>query len=132
MTLVELLIVSALIAILAAIALAGLDPKPSAYLAVMQSDLRNVLTAQEAHFADNGEYAKSAAQLGFDPSPDVLLVVHGAVSGWSARTQHQVRTDFRCALYLGTINPILAPATEEGIIACEPKKGGGKGKGKGK
>ena len=124
----ELLVVIVLIAILAAIALSRPDPKPATYLAVMQADLRNVITAQEAHFADNAEYANSAAQLEFDPSPDVDLVVHGAVSGWSARTQHKVRPDFRCAIYLGTINPIIAPATEEGIIECEPKKGGGNGK----
>src|SRR4026208_2299367 len=56
-TLIELLIVVVIIGILAAIAIPKFaNTKEKAYLATMKSDLRNLITAQEAYFADNTAY----------------------------------------------------------------------------
>src|SRR5205807_7541007 len=57
-TLIELLIVVVIIGILAAIAIPKFaNTKGKAYLASMKSDLRNLVTAEEAFFADSVKYS---------------------------------------------------------------------------
>lgn len=131
-SLVDLLVAMIVLGILSAMALKIADAKRAAYLAAMKSDLRNLVLVQQNEYEDNGRYANVVAQLDFEPSRDVNLVIVGGTDGWSARAQHQVRTDFRCAIFIGDANPIFTPAEDEGVIECEPKRGGGKGKGKGK
>ena len=128
-TLIEMLITVVILGILAAIALNMTDAKDSAYLAVMKSDIRNLISAQESYFFDHFEYAMPP-QVPFSPSPDVTLVnVAGNAGGWSAMLQHKKRTDFRCAVFIGNPPAKFKPAVEESVIACDPK-GGGRGKGK--
>ena len=56
-TLIELLIVVVIIGILAAIAIPKFaNTKEKAYIASMKSDLRNLVTAEEAYFADSIKY----------------------------------------------------------------------------
>ena len=126
-TLIELLVTVVILGILATLALNMTDAKESAYLAVMKSDIRTLITAQEGYFSDYSEYAK-LSELPFSPSPDVQVVnVAGHAGGWSAKLQHQKRTDFTCAVFVGNPPAKFKPAVEESVIACEPK-GGGKGK----
>ena len=65
-TLIELLIVVVIIGILAAIAIPKFaNTKEKAYVASMKSDLRNLITAQEAYFSDfNSTYAASTGAMG--------------------------------------------------------------------
>jgi len=63
-TLIELLIVVVIIGILAAIAIPKFAAtKDKAKLASVQTDLRNIITAQEAYFADFTTYAATPTVL---------------------------------------------------------------------
>ena len=73
-TLVELLIVIVLIGMLAAIALARFgDSKERAFDAVALSELRNVITASEAYFADYSTYPSDITDLDFTPSAEITF-----------------------------------------------------------
>lgn len=61
-TLIELLIVVVIIGILAAIAIPKFaNTKEKAYLAAMKSDLRNLVTAEEAYFSEGSVYGDVSA-----------------------------------------------------------------------
>src|SRR5438552_19194303 len=67
-TLIELLIVVVIIGILAAIAIPKFaNTKEKAYLAAMKSDLRNLVTAEEAYFADSIKYTTTKSCV--NPAP---------------------------------------------------------------
>ncbi len=83
-TLIELLIVVVIIGILAAIAIPQFSStKEKAYDATAKSDLRNLMTAQEAHFADFQQYGSSVTdQQGSENSSTVFFnPSSGMVSG---------------------------------------------------
>jgi prepilin-type N-terminal cleavage/methylation domain-containing protein len=115
-TLIELLIVVVIIGILAAIAIPKFaNTKEKAYVASMKSDLRNLVTAQEAYFSDNNSlYASSTGNLGtnYRPSTGITVTISGASgTGWAA-TAMSVSTAKTCAITLGS------GSTDEGDPIC--------------
>jgi prepilin-type N-terminal cleavage/methylation domain-containing protein len=75
-TLIELLIVVVIIGILAAIAIPKFaNTKSKAYKTAMISDLRNLVTAEEAFFSDSGKYSTTidSSHVKFAPSTGVRL-----------------------------------------------------------
>ena len=85
-TLIELLIVVVIIGILAAIAIPKFaNTKEKAYIAAMKSDLRNLVTAEEAFFADSVKYTTDVTQMKFKPSTGVNdPVITPGAGYWSA------------------------------------------------
>ena len=106
-TLIELLIVVVIIGILAAIAIPKFaNTKEKAYVASMKSDLRNLVTAQEAYFSDNNStYATTTTSFGtnYHPSSGVTVTI-GTVtsSGWDATASH-ASTNKTCSIIVDGI-----------------------------
>src|SRR3712207_3483597 len=105
-SLIELLIVLVIIGILAAIAIPKFaNTKEKAYLASMKSDLRNLVTAQEAYFSDHTTYA-SIGDLGtsYSQSSGVTIDIDENLgSGWHATATHNaLDTSRSCWIYVGT------------------------------
>ena len=115
-TLIELLIVVVIIGILAAIAIPKFaNTKEKAYIASMKSDLRNLITAQEAYFSDNSStYSSTIAAMGttYRASSGVTVTL-GTVTntGWDATSKH-ASTAKTCKISLG------GTATNEGEPVC--------------
>lgn len=130
-TLIELLIVVVIIGILAAIAIPKFaNTKEKAYIASMKSDLRNLVTAEEAYFADSLTYSFSSSNCAAVPGPTQVnfcpstgntlagLSKNGAGDGWQA-TMTNINAPLRlCAIFIGT-PPGPAPATKEGEPKCQ-------------
>jgi prepilin-type N-terminal cleavage/methylation domain-containing protein len=118
-TLIELLIVVVIIGILASIAIPKFaNTKEKAYVASMKSDLRNLVTVEEAYLAEHRTYTTSLSAVGLAQSARVIVTIQSATaSGWSAQAVHN-GTTISCAVFYGSATPI-APATAEGSPACQ-------------
>ncbi|PYO40477.1 MAG: pilin [Gemmatimonadetes bacterium] len=128
-TLIELLIVVVIIGILAAIAIPKFaNTKAKAYIASMKSDLRNLVTAEEAYFADSVKYSNThsctvpptAGTVNFCVTVGNTLggpTVNGG--GWSATITNVNLTNptVTCAIFVNTT--AQTPATTEGAPACQ-------------
>ncbi len=108
-TLIELLIVVVIIGILAAIALPQFaSTKEKAYDSAAKSDLRNLMTAQEAYFADYLTYWAGNVTEGtgedFDTDGDddivasqgVAMTAVAATNGFTATAKHANAQDSWC------------------------------------
>jgi prepilin-type N-terminal cleavage/methylation domain-containing protein len=139
-TLIELLVVVSIIGLLASIALPRYSVlKQRAHVAAMISDLRNLLTAQEAFLSAHGDYAGTvtggpevpgtggAGRVSLQLSPGVQLEMHyrsnpSTGEGWNAIASHPGVTDDatdECGIFVGP--PAYAPAAEvtvPGAIVC--------------
>src|SRR6266566_510261 len=115
-TLIELLIVVVIIGILAAIAIPKFaNTKEKAYLASMKSDLRNLVTAEEAYFADSVKYTTDLGTNFNTTSGVVGPTIATSADGWTAWVKHTTTTK-TCAIYVGSTS--LAPASKEGEPKC--------------
>jgi type IV pilus assembly protein PilA len=119
-TLIELLIVVVIIGILASIAIPKFQhTKGKANVSVIKSDLRNLMTAQEAYYYDYQMYASSMTQLSMVTSNEVELTIHEAdEKGWSATATHPQAFPLTCGVFVAGAAPI-EPATIEGLIGCK-------------
>jgi type IV pilus assembly protein PilA len=124
-TLIELLIVVVIIGILAAIAIPKFAAtKEKAYIAKIKSDLRNLVSAQEAYAADNpgiGYYMGAVPNVAllYNPSSGVVVTITEAgPSGWAATATHLQAPTRTCAVYYGVVGAVPAPAVVEGSVAC--------------
>lgn len=115
-TLAELVIAIVILGILATIAIPRFaEARTKAIAASAQSDLRNLVVAQDGHFGDHRTYTADLHTLGTTPSRDVVLTVHEhSTTGWSATATYPKG---QCAIYYGSATPLL-PATVSAVVAC--------------
>ncbi|MBL8985289.1 MAG: prepilin-type N-terminal cleavage/methylation domain-containing protein [Gemmatimonadales bacterium] len=119
-TLIELLIVVVIIGILAAIAIPKFAAtKDKAKLASVKTDVRNLMTAQEAYFSDYATYG-TLAQLqtasNFSLSSGNTAAAAGAASGFTATITNSTITSTidQCTVQVGA----GAASTLDGVIVC--------------
>jgi prepilin-type N-terminal cleavage/methylation domain-containing protein len=120
-TLIELLTVVVVIGLLAAIAIPKFaSSKDKAKLASVKTDIRNIMTSQEAYLSDQGvyaaDYAALQARLNTTLSSGNTATVAGAVNGWTATVSNPgIATGItQCTVQVGA----GAASTSDGVIFC--------------
>ena len=78
----------------------------------MKSDLKNMISAAEASFADDNDYDGFVAPPG--SSGVTLAFTSGGATGWSATASH-ASTAIACTIYVGSATPV---GTAEGEPIC--------------
>ncbi len=118
-TIIEILIVLLVVGILALLALPRLqNQKERATFASMESDLRNLATAEESYLFSKGTYTTDLVALQVTLSPGNVLVVNEATdAGWSATATHVPAVTKICYLFHGAATPV-GSAVNEGVISC--------------
>ncbi len=118
-TLIELLIVVVIIGILAAIAIPKFaNTKEKAIVASMKSDLRNMVTAQEAHFSDFNAYAGAIGAVqakgvaAFVPTQGLTVTTAVSGNGWTANAKHTAG-----------VTPITCNIGGNGVTVVDPVTG---------
>ncbi len=89
-----------------------------AHVAAMKADLRNLVVAEEAFFADSVKYSSKIGPGGVNfrlREGNVLLSLQLTADGWTATMGH-ASTQTVCAIFVGS-TPI-PPATKEAMPAC--------------
>src|SRR5947208_3114709 len=114
-TLIELLIVVVIIGILAAIAIPKFaNTKSKAYVTAMKSDLRNLVTAEEAFFSDSTYYTTGTTLISknsFKNSSGVGVPAVTVGAGyWSATVTHSQLSGSTCGIGVNPTNPIISTA----------------------
>lgn len=94
--------VTAVLVMLAGAApMCGCSTREKAYVAAMKSDLRNLVTAQEAYFTEHKQFAADVTALDYSPSYGVSVqILTTSESGWYGATAHSQITA-TCAVSVG-------------------------------
>lgn len=119
-TLIELLIVVVIIGILAAIAIPKFAAtKDKAKLASVKTDLRNMMTAQEAYFSDYatyGTFGQLQTASNFTLSSGNTMSITAATNGYTGTsTNSSISAGFKtCTVQVGA----GAASTVDGVTTC--------------
>ena len=84
---------------------------------------------QALYVVNNYEYANIVTDLPLKVSDGISMELLGEAQGFAARSTHAALPDARCAIFIGTVSSIYAPATVSGAMSCDGAAGGGGGNG---
>ena len=123
-TLMELLVVTVTLGVLAAIAIPKFTgARERAFVAAVTSDLKIMASQMEIHQAENMIYAANVALLtDFTGNVGVNIIINEATAGmgWAATANHVGLTGSQCVIYVGNGSAANAvPATSPGIVMCQ-------------
>jgi hypothetical protein len=118
--------------LLAAQAVRAQDTQPStqdqekAALIAMKSDLRNLVTAQEAYYADHSAYSSDIASLKFRDSQNVSVRLTATQNNaWAAEARSALLPNVACTIFVNLaeqyrpkVGGKLIPGQQEGEPAC--------------
>ena len=112
-TLIELILVVVIIGILASIAIPKFgNTKEKAYVSLMKADLRNLVTAQEAYFAEFVTYASTTTTLNYNVSTgNTVSLTSSTGQGWAA-TATSNGTAHTCGIFIGSATPPVTGQAE--------------------
>jgi hypothetical protein len=100
----------------------GCGTKGKAYLAAVKSDLRNLVTAQEAYFIDHHRYGTNAdlskSNEFFATSGVSIEIVVPDTLSWRAIGRHMNLPDQECAVWVGTRPPTGMHGAGEQEVKC--------------
>ncbi len=117
-TIIELLLVTVVIAILAAIAIGRYrDMKLRAYVAAVTADLSELRNAEEAYWAENQVYTVDQSLLDWKPSSSVTVTISTGdpLAGFDVEALHSAAPGLLCKMYVGrSVN-----ATPSGEVNCK-------------
>lgn len=124
-TLAELLVVTAIIGILASIAVPKFSSfREKAYLAAVKADLKTLATQQETYQSEAQVYTADLADLtDLTLSQGVNISINEADygQGWAATGWHDALSGRPCGIFYGTGSAANAvPATAAGVVTCTP------------
>jgi type II secretory pathway pseudopilin PulG len=92
--------------------------KTKAYQASTQSDLRNLVMAEEVFFSDSARFSNNLTALNFLPTSGVTApTVTAGETWWSATNSHTQEPNYICGVGVNTTNPVSNNA-ESGDVAC--------------
>ncbi|MBA2291666.1 MAG: prepilin-type N-terminal cleavage/methylation domain-containing protein [Gemmatimonadales bacterium] len=114
-TLIELLIVVVIIGILAAIAVPKFAAtKDKAKLATVKTDLKNIMTAQEAYYYDFATYTAALSSTIFSPTMGNTTSMAGTPASFTATVTNAsiTATPKQCTVTVGS------GTASDGVIAC--------------
>jgi DUF2939 family protein len=97
----------------------GRSSLDDAYVASMKRDLRNLVTAEEAYFADSVKYTSKIGRGGLlfsVTTGNTLPIIRLTDDGWTA-TIRSTRSPKTCAIFIGSTR--APPATREGEPTCQ-------------
>jgi type II secretion system protein G len=122
-TLIELLVVVVIIGLLASIAIPKFAAtKDKAKLASVRTDLRNVMTAQEAYFADKNAFGtlgqlQTASSFNLSPGNTGTVIPDAGNSGYVATVENgSIMTGFtQCTVEYGA----GVTAAIDGVVICQ-------------
>lgn len=92
--------------------------REKAYRASVKADLRNLVSAQEAYFAEHATYSPSIGSLQYSPSMGNTVAISSATStGWAATAKNGAIT-MTCGIYVGAATAPVR-GQKEGEPQCE-------------
>src|SRR5581483_505488 len=95
------------------------NTKSKAYVTAMKSDLRNLVTAEEAFFSDSSKYTSVVTALKFQNSTGTNVPVIAVGAGYWTATNTHTQVSTTCGIGINTTNPLSGVVAAEGEPACQ-------------
>lgn len=94
-------------------------PNTDSLIALMKTDLRNLVTAEEAFFADSVKYTSKVGPGGLNftvSSGNTGPTIVVTADGWTAVIGN-AKSPTRCTIFIGSTS--TPPAVKEGVPKCQ-------------